>query len=141
MNVKELTPMPGCAALFDWTPTHSTVTYRPLRITFDVPEFGYLAVLRPHHDEEQGCIWCDWVMLAVAATDPDGTMWFSSMKKFSEVAAEDLEADGFCKWDGCREIHNGTHVCDDDGFDKYLQALRVTVGLASQAAGYEGDEK
>lgn len=148
MKITEFTPTDAerenCLKLFGWTPPSSEIALDLFRLTFSEDEkFGYLAVLRRHSYQEGAVHWCNWLLLAVASHNEDGSLGFSNMGEHSlvDVVEDDIEADGFCKWDGCREIRSNTHVCSGSGFVEYLQALGWTVFAAARAAGYEEEGK
>ena len=106
-----------------------------VRVTYDgKPEFGWLSVFR------QASLWCDYLMFGVSTTDDGGVLLFDCCQKgIDKLAKNDVDADGFCKWDGCREIMSSAHCCGDVDMEEFLRALAVTVAMASRMAGYEGD--
>lgn len=112
-----------------------------LRITFDdMPESGWLALFETKPTDYGDTYLASFCMLPVSMHDDNGKPLFLNMHKMSEVDSDFyIDADGFAKWDGCREVHGGAHVCDDRMFKEYMNALAYVVMHASRMAGYEGD--
>ena len=107
------------------------------RITYDGrSEFGWLVVFNPKK------YWCDYKMFSISTTDESGLLLFDNcQKEIDKLTVGDADADGFCKWDGCREINVDIHGCCDGDTEEFLRALAVTVAMASRMAGYEGDRE
>ena len=107
----------------------------------------YFAVFGTRSTDELRPYWCDFVLFADASgTDTAGNVSeprfdCGGQKSFPETTVDDGEADGFAKWDGCREVHGQAHVCGDAMFKDFMHALAATVMQASRLAGYEGDDK
>lgn len=113
-----------------------------LRISFDEPMSGWLSLFLVKPDDFGDIYWADFAMLPVSTHDDDGKPLFINCVRMSEVDNDFyVDADGFAKWDGCREIHNQAHVCSDSGLREYMNALAATAMQASRLAGYEGDDK
>jgi hypothetical protein len=88
---------------------------------------GYVATLRYDEDAEGRVFFVKWVLIHHVAgsyeldngkftTDPDD--------------APDI-AHGFCKWDGCAEVHVNEHVCGAHHLNELFRAVeRVYIECA-----------
>ena len=117
--------------------TGNNVTIDAVRIVPDDGVGGHLIVYRTHHNDEDDPYWCDFAVFGVACDDDNNEPVFNGDgpgERFTELKLDHADANGFCKWDGCREIRNGVHLCDDDGFEAYLDVLRVAVRGALKRA-------
>lgn len=113
------------------------------RITYDGDaDNGYLAVFGVTPNDFGDIYWADYMLFSVSGVGDDGYLAFRfNMIPMGDLDKGDAFADGFCKWDGCREIRTAAHVCNDGDMERFLRALAVAVATASRLAGYEGDGK
>jgi len=97
----------------------------------------FVALLYPWSDS-----WVNWKLLKVSGWDQGGALLFGMNAEcgLADVPDDEIDANGFCKWDGCREFEVKSHECSDAAADALLSAVLLTMRLAASRAGYGGDD-